>query len=108
MKTPYEILGVEPDADDEQIKSAYIALVKRFPPERDPSEFQKIYKGYKLIKTAEDRLRYTLFHCSRPTVAELVEVLLDKSKANSKTTNPENIEVRLQESLESFCKSFLL
>ena len=34
MKDPYKVLGVEPNATDEQIKDAYRALVKKYHPDK--------------------------------------------------------------------------
>ena len=58
MKTPYQILEVKEDADDAGIKKAYLAMVRRYPPERFPDDFQRIYRAYELLKTVEDRLSY--------------------------------------------------
>ena len=33
MKNPYSVLGVSPDADDEEIKKAYHRLVRKYHPD---------------------------------------------------------------------------
>ena len=39
MNEPHQVLGVEPDADDETIRRRYLELVREFPPERNPEKF---------------------------------------------------------------------
>ena len=38
----YEILGIKTDAAAIDIKKAYFAAVRKYPPERFPEEFKKI------------------------------------------------------------------
>ncbi len=80
MKTPYEILEVQEDADDAGIKKAYLGMVRRYPPERFPDDFQRVYQAYAQIKTVEDRLSYRLFHCALPEPADIAALLLQKDK----------------------------
>jgi len=80
MKTPYEILEVQEDADDAGIKKAYLGMVRRYPPERFSDDFQRIYRAYELIKTIEDRSSYRLFHCTLPEPADIAALLLQKDK----------------------------
>lgn len=77
MKTPFEILGVDETADDQLIKKAYLAEVRRFPPERFPEEFKRIREAYEKISTAKARLRYLLFDTRVPAVEEIAGLLLD-------------------------------
>lgn len=63
MTSPFEILGVSPDADDEAIRRAYLSKIQFFPPERAPAEFQAIRRAYEQIRTPRARIEYALFHC---------------------------------------------
>ncbi len=64
MKSYYEILGVEPDATQEQIKSAYRKLAKKYHPDSkddDPSakaRFQEISEAYAALSDPELRRKY--------------------------------------------------
>ena len=58
---PYTVLGVDLKADDEQIRVAYLAKVKQFPPDRAPVEFERIRDAYELLRDRRRRAQYTLF-----------------------------------------------
>lgn len=62
MKTPFEILGVATDANDVEIKRAYLQKVKNYPPDRDQAQFQLIHKAYVSIKDENARISYALFN----------------------------------------------
>ncbi len=72
MKTPFEILDISEDSDDSAVKKSYLKMVKLYPPERFPTDFQRIRASYEQIKTKKDRLRYSLFDTELPKVEELV------------------------------------
>jgi DnaJ-class molecular chaperone len=63
-KTPYEILGVKPDATPEQIRKAYRKLAKEFHPDLNPGKpaaearFKEISAAYDLLSDADKRARY--------------------------------------------------
>lgn len=56
---PYQILGVSPNASDEEIKRAYRALAKKYHPDLNPGDeeaakkMQKINAAYEAIKNPE-------------------------------------------------------
>ena len=60
--SPYEILGVKGNADDAAIRSAYLALVRKYSPESHPDRFAKINEAYRILKDEKSRMAYYLFN----------------------------------------------
>jgi len=58
---PFLVLEVPEDADDAAIRSAYLGLVRRHPPESHPEQFQAIAQAYEAIKDADKRAQLLLF-----------------------------------------------
>ena len=107
MKTPYEILEVAEGADDAAIKKAYLGMVRRYPPERFPDDFQQSYRAYELIKTEGDRLAYRLFHAVLPAPAEIAALLLRTARGKDIPT-AEEFQKQLGGDLQGFCKGLIL
>ena len=59
MNDPYKVLGVSPDASDEEIKQAYRRLAKKYHPDLNPGDevaaqkMQEINAAYEQIKNPE-------------------------------------------------------
>jgi DnaJ-class molecular chaperone len=75
MIDPFITLGVDQDADDQQIRQAYLAGIGRYPADRYPQEFQRIRAAYEKILGHRERLRYRLFDCEPPTPESLCQQL---------------------------------
>ena len=72
MQTPFEILDVDEDANDESVKKAYLRKVKEFPPEHNVEAFQRIRGAFELIQTEKQRRKYRLFHHETPDFHRLL------------------------------------
>lgn len=76
--TPYEILGINSTSNDKTIRNAYLQLVKKYPPDRDPERFKKIAEAYEAVKDENSRLEYYLFNrdipCDHPFGALVMQV----------------------------------
>lgn len=66
MATPYDILGIDEQATDEEIKKAYLRKVREFPPEQAAEAFQTVRQAYESVMTKKDRVRYALFGAGAP------------------------------------------
>ena len=58
---PYNILNIEPPADDAVVRENYLRLIKQFPPEKHPHHFAEINRAYEMIKDETRRMKYALF-----------------------------------------------
>lgn len=58
---PFLVLEVPEEADDAAVRSAYLDLVRRFPPDSQPERFQAIAQAYEAIKAPDKRAQLLLF-----------------------------------------------
>ena len=63
FKDYYKILGVEPDADDKAIKTAYRKLARKYHPDMNPEpgaedQFKEVAEAYEALKDAGRRAEY--------------------------------------------------
>jgi len=68
---PFLVLDVPVDATDEQVRAAYQNLLRRYPPEHRPREFQNIQEAYQAARTAAARQRWLLFHLPEGRIGPL-------------------------------------
>ena len=57
---PREVLGVNQDAGEEEIRAAYVRKVKEHPPDRTPEEFERIRDAYDSLRDPRRRMRNRL------------------------------------------------
>jgi len=60
MHVYHHILGIDPDASDEEIRTQYMEKVKEHPPESSPLTFQRLNRAYDGLK--DSRARARIFH----------------------------------------------
>jgi len=83
---PHAVLGVGPEADDEQIRAAYLCKLKEYPPDRCPAEFERVRDAYELLRDRRRRSQHTLFSCDPEAP---LESLLDGTAGERKFAGPE-------------------
>ena len=57
MKDARQVLGVAPNAGDEEIRAAYLSKVKEFPPDQAPEQFELIRDAYEFLRDPRKRAR---------------------------------------------------
>jgi len=83
MKNPYFILGLweqRKNLTDKQVQEAYLSLVKKYPPDRNPQRFQQNREAYEQLKTNKKRLQYHLFDTTLADRDDLIVALLPDEK----------------------------
>jgi DnaJ domain len=68
---PFAVLGVAEDAGDDTIKQRYLALVRAFPPDREPERFQAYRRAYEAIRDARARAELRLLHATDGALTHL-------------------------------------
>lgn len=76
MKTPYQILEINPEASDAEIKQAYLQKVKDNPPDTNQQQFQAIHNAYTSIKDIKSRISYDLFTLPVANFDEVIDQVL--------------------------------
>ena len=61
---PFVVLGVDETADDAAIKHRYLALLRIWPPDREPEKFQALRQAYEAVSGPRQRLEWKLMHSS--------------------------------------------
>ncbi len=86
MKSPYTVLGIAEDANDETVKKAWLNGVRAFPPDLHPERFREIRNAYEQVATKKDRLRYELFNTSCLERDEIAQVLFQDTRGQAVLT----------------------
>jgi hypothetical protein len=68
---PFEVLGLDENADDDAIKRRYLALVRAYPPDREPERFQALRRAYEAVRGQRERLERKLLHTSTGALSRL-------------------------------------
>lgn len=56
IESAYETLKVSRDATPEEVRSAYVRLLRRYPPEHFPERFAAIHAAYRTLHLEDDIL----------------------------------------------------
>jgi len=70
---PRQVLGIPPEAGDDEIRAAYLRKVKEFPPDRAPQEFEKVRDAYETLRDPRRRMRELLSVDPKQPLISLLE-----------------------------------
>ncbi|MBK5938655.1 J domain-containing protein [Halochromatium roseum] len=87
MADPFLVLGIDSDADDAAVETAYRSAIKRCPPDRDPSAFQAVREAYEQLRTRRDRIAYRLFETAPPQPIDILRRAEVNRRAAQSTTS---------------------
>ena len=82
---PHKILGIPEDAGMQKIRLAYLEKIKAFPPDRAPSEFERIRDAYEMLNDPR-RLAGARFFSVDPQKS--LSTLLEKEESKRAFTGP--------------------
>jgi curved DNA-binding protein CbpA len=78
---PYAVLRVAPDATPEEIRQAWLAGIRRSPPDRDPEAFGKLREAYDFLRDPLRARSERLFGAPNVTsLSDLAEKLPGEKK----------------------------
>ena len=60
IESAYEMLRIPRDAAPEEVRAAYVKLVRRYPPERFPERFAAFHNAYQKVCLSDDYLENLL------------------------------------------------
>jgi hypothetical protein len=103
MDDPFTILGVGEDADDEAIKQRYLALVRAFPPDREPERFQAYRSAYEALRDQRKRLEVRLLRTNDAALSRLKLLFQAPSGPLRSRANKAAVTALLLEGIDRAC-----
>ena len=93
-KSYYDILKINPDSSDSEVKKAYLELVNIYHPDKNPGnkkiaalKFRLINEAYEAIKTSGDRARYNRVQIMKQQNASYARINLKADNDNKSSSN---------------------
>lgn len=70
---PHGVLGVKLDATAAEVRSAYLSLVRQYPPDRNAEKFQEIHAAYQMLCDPLVQAKALLTrHLDRPVLSDTI------------------------------------
>jgi curved DNA-binding protein CbpA len=102
---PFTTLGVDEHAGDEEVKRRYLALVRAFPPDRDPERFQRYRAAFEALSDERARLKATLLQIHAAALSRLKQHLLASAKPFSARASKATVGALLIEGAVQACSA---
>lgn len=80
MSTPFEVLGLPQSASQDEIRARYLALVRQFPPDKEPDRFAEIRAAYDELSDLRKALEHRMLDIPTESLAVILADLRSQSK----------------------------
>jgi curved DNA-binding protein CbpA len=100
---PFTVLGVGENAGDDEIKRRYLALVRAFPPDREPERFQAYRAAYEALCDERKRLEAKLLRPNDAAFSRLKLLCLPEAKPAAARASKAVVAALLAEGLNRAC-----
>lgn len=97
---PFAVLGVSESAADAAIKQRYLALVRAFPPDREPDRFQQIRRAYEAVRTKRGRLEVQLLTTRSNALTQLKLQCLETQDADRRPPSAATVAALILDGLQ--------
>jgi curved DNA-binding protein CbpA len=105
MNDPFSILGVDENAGDDEIKRRYLALVRAFPPDREPQRFQEYRRAFEALQDRRRRLQVRLLETHDSALFRLKLFLLEQGGTGASRASRASVTALLNEGIEQAGRS---
>ena len=95
MKNYYEILNISKNASQEEIRSGYKKMLRKYPPEKEQEKYKEIREAYDTLKDEKSRKNYEAYFYHEKDI----KTLEDKYTEHMKARNYEEAEKILKKIL---------
>jgi curved DNA-binding protein CbpA len=103
MNDPFTVLGVGENASDDQIKQRYLALVRAFPPDREPERFQAYRAAYEAVHDQRKRLEAKLLRTNDAALSRLKLAVVAPSRPVCARATKATVTALLLEGIDQAC-----
>ncbi len=103
MSDPFTVLGVGEDAGDDQIKQRYLALVRAFPPDREPERFQAYRAAYDAVRDPRKRMEAKLLRINDAALSRLKQAVVSPSGPVCGRATKATVTALLLEGIDRAC-----
>ena len=91
----YETLGVRPEATTAEIKRAYYALIRKYPPEKEPERYREINEAWSVLSNEDSRRSYDETSLYGADVEALMDAASKAEEAENWATAAQKLKMAL-------------
>jgi curved DNA-binding protein CbpA len=100
VSDPFSILGVDENAGDDEIKRRYLAMVRAYPPDREPARFQAYRAAYEALSNERKRLETKLLAAHDAALTRLKIACLPAAERGLGRASQASVTALLVEGIE--------